>query len=329
MNQATRIALTALVPAVWGTTYYVSTQFLPPDHPWFAALMRPLPAGLIALAISRTLPRGAWWWKSLVLGSSNIGFFPLLFIAAGALPGGVAAPLGAGQPVFVAILAFFVLGEKTSGWRAAWTVLSILGVAMVVLGPAAAFSATGIAAGIAMAASMSSGVVLTKRWGIPAGVSPVALAGWQLTAGGLVLLVPALLIEGAPSHIDAPALGGYLWLGVVGTLVAYSVWFNNLQYLPVTATALLGVISPLVAALVGVVLNGESLNAIQVSGFILALLAMVAGQLSPQPLTSRRRAQQQVSDHKSLETSHRNDVSRLHIGGPCGDRTHDLRIKSP
>lgn len=180
-----------------------------------------------------------------------------------------------------------------------------------------------------MAASMSSGVVLTKRWGIPAGVSPVALAGWQLTAGGLVLLVPALLIEGAPSHIDAPTLGGYLWLGVVGTLVAYSVWFNNLQYLPVTATALLGVISPLVAALVGVVLNGESLNAIQVSGFILALLAMVAGQLSPQPLTSRRRAQQQVSDHKSLETSHRNDVSRLHIGGPCGDRTHDLRIKSP
>lgn len=138
MNQATR---TALVPAVWGTTYNVSTQFLPPDHPWFAALMRPLPAGLIALAISRTLPRGAWWWKSLVLGSSNIGFFPLLFIAAGALPGGVAATLGAGQPVFVAILAFFVLGEKTSGWRAAWTVLSILGVAMVVLGPAAAFSA--------------------------------------------------------------------------------------------------------------------------------------------------------------------------------------------
>ncbi|MGP5578352.1 hypothetical protein [Corynebacterium flavescens] len=98
MNQATRTALTALVPAVWGTTYYVSTQFLPPDHPWFAALMRPLPAGLIALLISRTLPRGAWWWKSLVLGSSNIGFFPLLFIAAGSLPGGVAAPSGLVSP---------------------------------------------------------------------------------------------------------------------------------------------------------------------------------------------------------------------------------------
>lgn len=38
----------------------------------------------------------------------------------------------------------------------------------------------------------------------------VALAGWQLTAGGLVLLVPALLIDGVPSGIDGPAVGGYL-----------------------------------------------------------------------------------------------------------------------
>ncbi|KFF58139.1 hypothetical protein JF66_20860, partial [Cryobacterium sp. MLB-32] len=60
--------LTALAPMVWGTTYFVTTEFLPPDHPLFASLARALPAGLIALAITRTLPRGQWWWKSMVLG---------------------------------------------------------------------------------------------------------------------------------------------------------------------------------------------------------------------------------------------------------------------
>ena len=89
------IALTALAPAVWGTTYIVTTHALPPGHPVFAALMRTLPAGTLALLASRKLPCGTWWWKSLVLGALNMAcFFPLLFVAAQRLPGGVAATLG-------------------------------------------------------------------------------------------------------------------------------------------------------------------------------------------------------------------------------------------
>lgn len=48
--------LTATVPMVWGTTYIVTTHALPDGHPLFAALMRSLPAGLIALLLARTLP---------------------------------------------------------------------------------------------------------------------------------------------------------------------------------------------------------------------------------------------------------------------------------
>ena len=59
----------AVAPLAWGTTYYVTEEFLPPDRPMFAALMRALPAGLLLLAFTRTLPRGEWWWKSAVLGS--------------------------------------------------------------------------------------------------------------------------------------------------------------------------------------------------------------------------------------------------------------------
>jgi probable blue pigment (indigoidine) exporter len=105
--------LTAIAPVVWGTTYVVTTQFLPGGHSLFAALMRSLPAGIIALILSGSLPRGSWWWKALVLGTLNIGaFFPLLFLTAQRLPGGVAATLGATQPIIVAGLAVPVLRER-------------------------------------------------------------------------------------------------------------------------------------------------------------------------------------------------------------------------
>lgn len=81
-------ALTALAPAVWGSTYLITTEFLPPDRPLLASTLRALPAGLLLLLMTRTLPRGIWWWRAVVLGVLNIGaFFYLLFLAAYHLPG--------------------------------------------------------------------------------------------------------------------------------------------------------------------------------------------------------------------------------------------------
>lgn len=273
---------TALAPVVWGTTYIVTSEWLPAGHPMFAGLMRALPAGLLALLLSRTLPHGAWWWKIAVLGSLNIGvFFPLLFLAAERLPGGVAATLGATQPILVAFLAVLVLGERFSRWRVTWGVAGVIGVGLVVLGPGAYLDPIGVMAGLAGAVSMGLGVVLTKKWGRPPGVSALALAGWQLTAGGIVLLAPTLLIEGIPPAVDAPAIAGYVWLGLVGGLLAYTVWFTGIRRLPVTSTALLGLLSPLVAATLGAFFLSETLTPMQLTGFALALAALLAGQLTP------------------------------------------------
>ena len=80
--------LTAIAPLVWGTSYIVSTELLPPGRPLFGAAVRALPAGLVAVAVARQLPRGDWWWRVAVLGTLNIGaFFALLFVAAYRLPG--------------------------------------------------------------------------------------------------------------------------------------------------------------------------------------------------------------------------------------------------
>jgi probable blue pigment (indigoidine) exporter len=271
-----------MAPAVWGTTYSVTAELLPEGHPLFAGLMRSLPAGLLVLALTRTLPRGAWWVRAGVLGALNIGvFFPLLFLAAERLPGGVAATLGAAQPIVVALLAVPVLRERPSVWRLAWGVIGVVGVGLVVIGPRAALDPLGIAAGLVGAGAMALGVTLTKRWGRPAGVGAMTFAGWQLTAGGTVLLPAALLTEGVPDRIGTPAVAGYLWLGLVGGLLAYTLWFRGIGTLPVTATALLGLLSPLVAAALGVLLLRESFTGLQLTGFVLALAALLAGQLTP------------------------------------------------
>ena len=109
----------------------------------------------------------------------------------------------------------------------------------------------------------------------------MSLAGWQLTAGGLFLLPITLIFEGVPTNIDAAALAGYAWLGLIGGLLAYTLWFSGIGRLPVASVAVLGLLSPLVAAALGALLLGENLGIAQLAGFALALTAIAAGQITP------------------------------------------------
>ncbi|MBH0117724.1 EamA family transporter [Salinibacterium sp. NG253] len=283
--------ITAVAPIVWGTTYIVTTELLPTGHPLFASLVRALPAGLIALVIARQLPRGAWWWKSLVLGVLNIGaFFPLLFIAAYRLPGGVAATLGAAQPLIVAVLIVAVF-RQSAPWRlVSWGIIGALGVALVVLRASAQLDTLGLIAGLGGTASMALGVLLSKHWGKPPEVSALSYAGWLLTAGGLFLLPITLLAEGIPATLSGPAIAGYAWLGIVGGIVAYTLWFRGVRIVPISSLAVLGLLSPLTAAALGALLLGERFSALQLLGFGLALAAIVGAQIparAPAPIPSR------------------------------------------
>ncbi|MEU8165042.1 EamA family transporter [Micromonospora sp. NPDC049004] len=281
--------LASIAPVTWGTTYLVTTQWLPPDRPLLSGVLRALPAGLIALLIARRLPSGVWWWRTAALGTLNIGaFFVLLFVAAYRLPGGVAATLSAAQPLIVAGLAVVLLGERPSRWRLGWAVVGVAGIGLMVLRGRLGFDPLGLAAGFAGTAVMAAGTVLTKRWGRPPGVGVLAFTGWQLTAGGLLIAPLALAVEGLPPRLDAPALGGYAWLSLVGTGLAYTLWFTGVARLPVTAMSFLPLLSPVVAAALGWLVLGQSLTATQLLGFGLAMVSISAAQLdSNQHLRAR------------------------------------------
>ena len=203
------LAITALAPAAWGTTYLVTTELLPAGRPLLAGALRAAPAGLVLAAVTKQRPVGAWWAKSLVLGTVNIGgFFALLFVAAYRLPGGVAATLGGVQPLIAAGLAAIVLRERLRPNVVIAGVLGIMGVALLVLRAGAQLDPVGVAAGLTGATSMASGVVLTKRWGRP--VPLLTFTAWQLVAGGFLLLPFALAVEGLPAQMFGSNLVGYL-----------------------------------------------------------------------------------------------------------------------
>ncbi|AZZ57463.1 EamA family transporter [Rathayibacter iranicus] len=272
--------MTALAPILWGTTYLVTATALPPGTPLLAAVLRALPAGLILLLATHTLPRGSWWWRSLLLGALNIGvFFPLLFIAAYRLPGGVAATLGAVQPLIVQTIAARLLGERLRPRALVAGVVGLVGVGLLVLQSGAHLDALGVAAALGGTCSMALGIVLAKRW--PAPVPPLTATAWQLTWGGLLLVPVLLVVEGLPPSLSATNVAGFAYLGIIGGAVAYALWFAGLRRLPAVTSSFLGLLSPLVATLLGWLVLAQDFTPGQALGAALVLGALVAVTTAP------------------------------------------------
>ncbi len=288
------IALTALAPMVWGTTYIVATEFLPSDHPLMIAALRSLPIGLLLTVALRQLPQGIWWWRILVLGGLNIGIFQaLLFVAAYRLPGGVAATAGAIQPLVVVLLSWLILSERPPKLAFKVAIAGFIGMGLLVLSPSARLDGIGILAAIAGAVSMGLGTVLIKRWQRP--VSLMVFTAWQLTVGGALLLPIAFITEGPLPSLTPSNLMGFAYLGILGTGIAYLLWFRGIDRLKASAVSYLGLLSPVVATLIGFLWLKQTLTPIQLLGIVMIFTSVLVGQ---QLNSSRHR---KVSPSKYLQ----------------------------
>ncbi|TCQ03305.1 EamA-like transporter family protein [Rhizobium sp. PP-F2F-G36] len=160
--------LTAAVPMIWGSTYIVTTEMLPGGYPLTVAMLRALPAGLILLLVVRRLPPAEWLVRLFVLGGLNFTlFWAALFIAAYRLPGGLAATLGASQPLIVLFLARTMLGTRLQPSALVAALAGIVGVALLILGQQTDLDPIGVAAALTGAFSMGAGTVLTRKWQPP------------------------------------------------------------------------------------------------------------------------------------------------------------------
>lgn len=271
------LLLTALAPAIWGTTYIVTSQFLPPDRPFIAALLRVLPAGIALLIWSRRFPQRGEWAKLIVTGILNIGAFQaLLFIAAYRLPGGLAAVIGAIQPLLVMLLAWCV-DRQRSPWLAVFSAIAgILGMAMLLLSPHTVLDPLGIGAAFLGAISMALGTWLSRRWALSLPI--VALTGWQLAIGGVVLAPVALIVDPPLHQVTALQVAGYLWLCVAGAMLAYGLWFRGIGRLSPVAVSAMSLLSPVTAVVLGWIFLGQKIQGMALVGLIVVLASVLSIQ---------------------------------------------------
>ena len=138
-------------------------------------------------------------------------------------------------------------------------IAGVAGMAALLLSPQTVFEPVGIGAALAGAASMAAGVWLTRRWQLNMPV--LALTGWQLLLGGLMLSPLAWLVD-AP----LPALGTAQWAAFAYPMPRghhAGLWavVSRIARLPVVGVASLGLLSPLTAVVLGWAVLGQSAEA--------------------------------------------------------------------
>lgn len=251
----------------------------------------------LALAIARApLPATAQVWRAFAIMAvcNNIVPFTLIAFGQTQLTGGLAAVLNATTPIFTGILAGLMLpDERLTARRVVGLLLGLAGV-IVVIGPGAlAFGSDILAALAALGAAMSYAIstVFARRFA-RLGVSPVAASAGQ-TAIACVVVVPAALLVDTPWTLPVPSVevvAALLAFGCLSTAAGYILFFRILARAG-TNVALVTVLVPVVAVVVGALTLGEPVTGRQLAGMatIFLGLAVVDGRLL-QRLSARRAA---------------------------------------
>lgn len=283
------VLICAIAPVSWGATYFVTRHFLPDGAPLWSAALRALPAGVILLAVARRLPSGSWLWKSLVLGLLNFGaFFVLVYLAAQLLPTSVAASVMALAPVALSMLAIPLLRQRPTAYMLIGAVLGVVGVGLLVGLGASRIDPLGVAISLLALLLSSLGAILSTKWrdDLPL----VATTSWQLVAGGLMLLVAAIVVEGAPPAMTSTSVLAYGAISLIATAIAFLCWFAGLRHLPAGTVGIIGLLNPVTGVLLGVLLAAETLSVSQCLGLALVAAALLLGRSSHRaiPVTGAR-----------------------------------------
>ncbi len=254
---------------IWGTTWFFIKTGLRDLPPLSFAGMRFISASLILLVIIRqrkiSLPRTKREWNLLAL-TGFLQFsvnYSLVFWSEQYISSGLAAVLQATIPVFGLLMAWVHLPhEKVTKRKIAAITLGIIGVAIIFaeqlyIDNVMAFAASiAIVAG-AFAAAESS--ILVKLNG--ASFHPVSLLFGQMVCGLVPIVLFGFLTEGNPLNFrwTANAIFAVLYLAIVGTIVAFWLFYWLLRRVESTKAMTISLVTPLVAVIVGALALDEKL----------------------------------------------------------------------
>lgn len=254
-------------------------EFAPPL--WFGGL-RTLVGGLTLLLVLVIRREPLWpearlarWIMPLGLVATTFTF-GAMFASPAYTGAGIATVLGNTQPLLIIVLAALFLSEEI-GWSKGLALgLGLAGVALLALpGLREQTGHPFLGAMLALGASLSAAVAtLTVKWLRP-GNGLMALTGWQLVAGSIVLLGLSAVFE--PQETVAWT-GGFvgilLFLGLAGTALSTWLWFWLLQRAEAGQLSLYLFLVPVFGLLIAMGGFGERLSTLQGGGAALLFAAI-------------------------------------------------------
>lgn len=289
------------VTLAWGLCFLAIRWGLRDATPlWFAAL-RALLAGAILLSwaviTGRPMVRGRRAWLLVsVLGLTNVSVaFAAMFAGTAAAATGVAAVVANSQALLVPLPALWLYRERLPA--AGWPGLALGFAGLFLLAAPGGGQASGVLLSLLAAAAITTGTLLSRQLD---GLDLVSASGWHLLVGAVPLVVAASAVEGAPRIVwSVRFTGSLLFLAVVGTALAFLVWFGESRRAPLAALASWTLLVPVFAVAAGVFVLGERPTARTGLG-----IALVAGALAVLTLPARAKSRPAGLSH-GLPPDHR------------------------
>jgi len=230
--------------------------------------------------------------------------FCLFALGERTVPSSIAGILNATTPIWTLLIGLAVGGARATRLTAAGVVLGFLGVLGVVFGHSSGGHFSGFVAesgsgGFLFGALLISiatfsygvGAVGAKRW--LQGVPPVVIATLQLSLAGLTLL-PIALAGPHPTALHWQSVAAIITLGVLGTGLAYLIFFRLLATISPTRATAVTYVLPIWGLFWGF-LAGEQIHWTALAGVAVVLTGLLLLNLRTQP--KQATAQATTADH--------------------------------
>jgi drug/metabolite transporter (DMT)-like permease len=185
------------------------------------------------------------------------------------------------MPIWAALLARPILGERLNGMRGLSLLLCAAGLSVLIYPLLGSSHLIGVTIAVATAVAWAAGTVYLKWARVEA--DPLAIAAWQLVVSFAATIAGLVAVEGSVHlwPIHAPALVATIFSALIGSALAYLLWFEVVRRLP-AMTATLGVLSvPVIAAAASMLILGERPTLMDFIGFALVLGAAACVVLTP------------------------------------------------
>jgi drug/metabolite transporter (DMT)-like permease len=236
-------------------------------------------AALVAFAVAALLrerlrPPAGQWLPLLVSAMLNMCFFAALStLAVELLNAGEAAIVVFTLPLWAALLAWPILGERPTARKAIALAIGLSGVVVLMSDRLHFGGATrallGIGCGLAASMLFALGTVLAKRR--PLAMPPLAAVAWQLGISALPLAALSRFEAASWSQLSVNGWLGLAYMATVSQTLAYITWFRALRLLPASTAAIGSLLVPIIGVCTAALTLGEPLGSRQVVALALTV----------------------------------------------------------